>query len=136
MHVIDSDCALCFYLVSYYHTRANKLKRVVMAVAIYSIWIVSFFVIVPHLNPNFRPISFLGQVITSLILMGISIATSLRAPKFKVDYRAHQKKKHLYEDMRIPTRLSELRSLSSAANAKVEAEGERAAEGMQPPHRA
>ena len=63
---------------------------------------------------------------STLLLIAISIAHSLRAPVFKVDYRAHQKKKDLYvavdKEPEGGSVRSELKSLATAANSKVEAE--------------
>ena len=125
---IDSDRALCFYLVEYYHTNLNKYKRMMMWFTIMG-WVVGFVILflLPLLSPGFDSWGFIANQMSTLLIIALSISHSLRAPVFKVDYRAHQKKKGLYialdKERDGGSVLSELKSLASAATSTEEAEG-------------
>lgn len=125
---IDSDRALCFYLVEFYHTKWNAMMRFFIGSTMVFYSVIILFVLMPAFNPSFAPWSFLGTQITTVVLMAISIAHSLRAPIFKVDYRAWLKKNDTFiakdKDIKaVPTVWGDIKTvLGSAANALVETE--------------
>lgn len=132
-HAIDSDRALCFYLAACYHTRGNTAKQVMIGLLVYGVMALIIFVIVPIFlahdpSSEFAHRGAVGFVLDesfTFILLATSIAHSLRATRFPVDYRAFLKKRELYaakQKDNQSTILTELKSLMDTASNKVKQE--------------
>ena len=83
-HTIDSDRALCFYLVEWYHSRWNAFRRVVLYVIICGGMFIIIFFVIPALTATdpeaAKPLDFVGAQGLKFLLLGISLFHSLHAP--------------------------------------------------------
>lgn len=125
---VESGVALCFYLVDFYDSRANKAKQYVLTFfAVACLFSVVFLLPVlfklADINSAFDPMAFLWQQIPNIFLVVIAILASLRATKFPVNFFCYSTKGFaLLQGSSDRLFLRELQLLMYAATAVVEGE--------------
>ena len=127
-HPIDSDVALCFFLVEGYRSHFNNIKRFTLALILVVTPLLMTFVELPgswageyalYNRQYYNPTTFLSSQVITIILLLTKVAQALKAPAVQVDYNIAAQTRELDGPMILK---DEVMSLLSGSKVVVEKE--------------